>query len=71
MQVAAGARVMLRRNTCTSDGLMNGAMGTINSFEWPEGQRTGQQSCGINIMLDDQKVCRQTKGSVDHVATTI
>ena len=61
MQVAIGARVMLRHNMCTCGGLVNGAMGTITGFEWPEGQRiTGQQPCGINIMFDDQRVGRQT-----------
>ena len=72
MQVATGARVMLRRNMCTSDGLVNGAMGTVVSFEWPEGyQIMGQQPCGINILFDDQRVGRQTRGTSDHVATTI
>ena len=63
---------MLRRNICTCDGLVNGAMGTIVGFEWPDGQRiTGQQPCGINIMFDDQRVGRQTRGTADHLATTL
>ena len=72
MQMAINARVMLRRNTCTCDGLVNGAMGTIAGFEWPEGQRiTGQQPCDINVMFDDQRVGGQTRGTADHLATTI
>ena len=71
-QVAIGARAMLRRNMCTCDGLVNGAMRTIVGFEWPEGQRiTGQQPCGINTMFEDQRVGRQTRGTADHLATTI
>ena len=31
----------------------------------------GQQPCGINILFDDQSVGRQTRGTSDHVATTI
>ena len=46
--------------------------GTIVRFKWPEGQRiTGQQPCGINIMFDDQRVGRQTRGTADHLATTL
>jgi len=72
MQLAIGARVMLRRNMCTSDGLVNGVMGTTVSFQWPEGHRImAQQPCGINIMFDDQRVGRQTRGTSDHMATTI
>jgi len=72
MQVAIGARVMLRRNVCTIDGLVNNAMGTIVGFEWAEGQRIlGLQPCGIRILFDDQKVGRQTRGTTDLVATTI
>ena len=56
----------------SGDGLVNGAMGTVVSFEWPEGyQIMGQQPCGIIIMFDDQRVGRQTRGTSDHVATTI
>ena len=46
--------------------------GQQSGFEWPEGQRiTGQQPCGINIMFDDQRVGRQTRGTADNLATTI
>jgi hypothetical protein len=37
IKMAVGARVMLRRNTGTEDGLVNGVMGTVVGFQWPEG----------------------------------
>ena len=58
MQVAIGARVMLRHNMCTSDGLVNGAMGTVVGFEWPEGQRImGQQTCCTQLWCYDRHSC--------------
>ena len=54
MQVAIGARVMLRRNVCTEDGLVNGAMGLVVGYEWPGGHRTAaEQPCGLRVLFDD------------------
>ena len=63
---------MLRRNQCTVDGLVNGAMGTVVGYEWPEGQRmAGQQPCGLLIFFDNKAVGRQTRGTAEHTPTTI
>ena len=49
LQVAKGARIMLRRNIHTADGLVNGVRGTIAGFEWATGQKgnshVGCRSC--------------------------
>ena len=72
LQVAKGARIMLRRSICTDDGLVNGAMGTIVGFDWPEGRRTeGQQPCGLHILFDDCRVGRMTRNSAEHLPTTV
>ncbi len=36
LPLAIGARVMLRRNVLTKDSLVNGAMGTVQGFEFDE-----------------------------------
>ena len=63
---------MLRRNQCTLNELVNGAMGTVVGYDWPEGERTpGQQPCGLQILFDDKTVGRQTRGTAEHTPTTI
>jgi hypothetical protein len=37
IKLAVGAREMLRRKIGTEDGLVNGVMGTVVGFQWPEG----------------------------------
>ena len=72
MQVAIGARVMLRRNMCTGDGLVNGAMGTVTGYDWLGGQRTaGQQPCGINVLFDNPRVGSITRGTSEHLPTIV
>ena len=70
LRVAKGHKTMLRRNICIEDGLVNGAMGTIVGFEWPEGRRTeGQQPCGLHILFDDSRSGRMTRNSAEHLPT--
>lgn len=69
-----GARIMLRRNVCTTvtDGLVNGAMGTVVGFEWPEGHRTANsQPSGISVLFDNCKVGRMTRNSTEHTPTML
>jgi hypothetical protein len=60
--MAVGARVMLRRNIGiigTKDGLVNGVMGTVVGFEWPEGVAVDdpeRQPTAIKILLDNKRV---------------
>ena len=67
-----GARIMLRCNVCTADGLVNGAMGTIVRFEWSQGQRTvnTQPSC-ISVLFDNCKVGRMTRNSTKNAPTEL
>ena len=63
---------MLRRNMCTEDGLVNGAMGTIVGYEWPAGHRTGEeQPCGLSILFDNPRVGRLTRGADEHLPTLL
>lgn len=60
VQVAVGVRVMLQCNQCTVDGLVNGTMGTVVGYDWPEGHRTAaQQPCGMQILFDNKAVGSQ------------
>ena len=63
---------MLRRNMCTCDGLVNGAMGTIIGYDWPGGQRQdGQQPCGIKVLFDNPRVGIATRDTAEHLPTII
>ena len=69
-----GARIMLRRNVCTTvtDGLVNGAMGTVVGFEWPEGHRTANtQPSGISVLFDSCKVGRMARNSTGRTPTML
>ena len=72
MQVAIGARVMLRRNVCTEDGLVNGAMGSVVGYEWPGGHRTAaEQPCGLRVLFDNARVGRLSRGAQQHLPTIV
>ena len=59
-QVAVGARVMLRKNVSTDDGLVNGACGTITGFRWSQGNSSTAQPDGIEIKFDNEDVGKQS-----------
>ena len=62
LSLAVGARVMLRRNIMTTDGLVNGAQGTIAGFRWPGGAAApavpGQAPSEVLVLFDDPRVGR-------------
>lgn len=63
---------MLRRNTCTEAGLVNGAMGTIVGFEWPRGNRTAnEQPSGISVRFENPRVGRVTRETTEHTPTML
>ncbi|KAA6421278.1 MAG: ATPase AAA [Trebouxia sp. A1-2] len=62
VQIAEGAHVMMQRNMCTADGLVNGAMGTVVGFERSQGVRQpGQQPTGICVKFDNARVGQITR----------
>ena len=66
-----GARIMLRRNVCTADGLVDGAMGTIVGFEWPQVQRTANtQPSGISVLFDNCKDDKKQHRARTHGVTS-
>ena len=72
LQIAEGAKTMLQHNICTEDGLVNGAMGIMVSFEWPEGHRTAKQQLGgLHSLFDDCRVGRMTRNSAEHLLTIV
>ncbi len=60
IQLAVGARVMLRRNTNVSKGLVSGSMGTVEGFIWPslarKQKKTGQLPEAVKVRFDDDKI---------------
>jgi len=58
IRIAVGARVMLRRNIGTEDGLVNGVMGTVTSIEWPENlpvDHAERQPTAIHVLFDNER----------------
>jgi hypothetical protein len=49
---------MLRRNIGTKDGLVNGVMGTVVGFEWPEGpvDDPARQPIAVQAPFDNSRV---------------
>lgn len=58
VKLMRSARVMLRRNIDTNDYLVNGAVGTITVFEWPEGQseNTNVMPSAVYMQFDNARV---------------
>ena len=50
--LAEGARVMLRRNVDTRDGLVNGARGVVRGFEWEGEHIEGVMPSKVYIKFD-------------------
>ena len=56
LTLAVNTRVMLIRNIDTQHGLVNGAQGTIQSFEWlnPQGKSVEEEMpAAVNVLFDD------------------
>jgi hypothetical protein len=49
---------MLRRNIGTEDGLVNGVVGTVVGFEWPEGpvDDPARQPTAVQVLFDKFRV---------------
>ncbi|DBA67122.1 TPA: hypothetical protein ACH3X2_001446 [Trebouxia sp. C0005] len=53
---------MMQCKMCKADGLVNGAMGTVVGFEWPQGVRQpGQQPTGICVKFNNVHVSQVTR----------
>jgi hypothetical protein len=64
IKMAVGARVMLRRNIGTEDGLVNGVMGTVVGFQWPEGVAVDdpeRQPTAIKVLFDNKRVGQKAR----------
>jgi hypothetical protein len=62
--MAVRARVMLRRSIGTEDGLVNGVMGTVVGFEWPEGVAVDdpeRQPTAIKVLFDNKRVGQKAR----------
>jgi hypothetical protein len=56
IKLAVGAKVMLRRNIHTEDGLVNGAIGTVTGFQW--GVTEGEMPVAVMVKFEDPRVGR-------------
>ena len=49
LEMCEGARVLLTSNLWTEAGLVNGAMGTVKGFVWPEGGHPGAKETELTV----------------------
>jgi ATP-dependent exoDNAse (exonuclease V) alpha subunit len=64
IKMAVEDRLMLRRNIGTEDGLVNGVMGTVVGFEWPEGVAVDdpeRQPTAIKVLFDNKRVGQKAR----------
>ena len=62
IQLAVGAKVMITKNVCTRDGLVNGMMGTVVGFHPPPNHTdTDFRPVFILVQLDDPKAGREAR----------
>jgi len=62
--MAVGARVMLRRMIGSEDGLVNGVMGTVVGFEWPDSvpvNNPERQPTAMKVLSDDERVGQKAR----------
>ena len=72
LHLGVGSRVMLRRNIAIGDGLVNGAAGTVVSFEWA-GDRdapltVGELPSAVMVLFDNTRVGRIQNGQQHQAA---
>ena len=67
LSLVPGARVMLLRNIMTTEGLVNGAQGTINTIVWSQSKR---MPFGVYIKFDNPNVAKVLQTS-DHNSVLI
>lgn len=67
IEIAIGSRVMLRRNLCISDGLVNGVMGVIKKLKWPalrhDQLETGELPDAVFVEFDDSSIGQRRKNT--------
>ena len=68
LKLCIGARVILRRNTCVQDGLVNGALGVVEGFEW-EVPNEKLQAVYIRFDRDPETVQKIEQIKVDFKVT--
>jgi len=62
--MAVGARVLLQWMIGTEVGLVNGVMGIVVGFEWPEGvpvDHPERQPTAIKVLVDKERVGQKVR----------
>ncbi|OXA51126.1 ATP-dependent DNA helicase PIF1 [Folsomia candida] len=69
IQLAAGSRIMVIRNSTTTRYLVNGSMGTVVGFTWNmlarEQHRSGDLPATVQVKFDDPRICGNSDGIFD------